>query len=413
MKLTIFSLLAFFSATGSFAQMLPDSIEWYFYDLTKLKYTEFPMSTDHYKYHQNGNMLEEITQAESKNSFKRTYAYSNGKMVDDIRFVWNTPKLAWTPTKRYQKLFNQFGVDTAEIYSTYDTTNSTWVEKTWDVSSIEYDAFNRPTQVTYKVYYVSLQAWNIDRKAEFFYSGADTLPNEVYRATWDGSVWNNERKVSQPGWDLGFFLTSINIYPTKGITNRKDGANWIKYLYDSSVVVNGKVEAHFLHIYNPDSMKYFMYESNHYLFDIHENQNSHVRLRWINGISDTVDVSLNEFDYGSSGEIIERVDRYYNKTAGENKSKYLYYYGATSLVSTERTLAIIYPNPVGAAQKFFIQSEKSIELVRLYAPNGALLRSWNTPNGEGLDIQGIAPGLYFIRLLDKAGNTTTQRLIIK
>lgn len=394
--------------------MLPDSIERYGYDPFKKEYSEFPNNTEHYTYDQNGNVLELIIHQPPYSSYRYTYVYANGKEIEDIRYEWNAATSSWYPTDRDQVFSNQFGVDTMGISSFYDTTNQIWIDEYWEVYSIDYDINNRPVSTTFKEYDALAQIWTINERVEFNYTGTDTLPSEVYVAEWDGANWNNVFWVPRIKWELGFSPNLDNFEPTLILGYEWDGANWVETFYDSSVVVGGNIEDYYSFEFDTDSQYFVLVYSSHYSYDTYGNEISSVDLDWEYGLSDTSYTVLNEIIYGSNGEVREWVNRYYSASSGiEYRYKDIYYYGANSLVSAEKIAVKIYPNPVGTAQKLFIQSEASIEQVQLYSYAGVLVRNWNEIDPQGMDIQGLAAGLYFIRLQDESGIAITQRLQIK
>ncbi|MHB1277603.1 MAG: T9SS type A sorting domain-containing protein [Bacteroidia bacterium] len=394
--------------------MLPDSIEQYSYDPIAQEYAEFPSNTDLFTYDQDGNVIERITHLPPYNSYRYTYVYSNGKEIEKIRYNWNPSTSSWFPTDRDQVLSNQFGVDTAEIYSSYDTTTQSWIEMSWDVYSIEYDINNRPLFTTYKAYDALAQTWEIYERIQFNYAGTDTIPFEVYVAEWDGVNWNDMYWVPRIKWEMGFSPNLDYFEPTLILGYEWDGANWMETFYDSSVVVDGHVEDYYSFEFDADSQYFVLVYSSHYSYDTYGNEISAVDLEWTNGVSDTSYIVLNEIVYGASGEVREWVYRSFSGASGnEYRTKDIYYYGPNSLVSAERIWVNIYPNPVGTAQKLFIQSETPIEQVQLYSYDGALVRTWKEYNSQGMDIQGLSSGIYLIHMADAAGNTNTQRLQIR
>ena len=393
--------------------MLPDSIEQYSYDPFKKEYSEFPNSTDHFTYDQNGNVAERITHQPPFNSRRETYVYSNGKEIESIRYDWNPSTSSWFPTDRAQVLSNQYGVDTAEIYSFYDTSNQTWILGSWYVFSIEYDSYDRPLFSINYEYDALAQIRTNYVKVEFNYTGTDTLPSEMYVYDWDGANWNKIFWVPRVEWELGFSPNLDYFEPTLIVGSEWDGANWVETFYDSSVVAGGNIEDYYSFEFDVDSQYFVLVYSSHFVFDTYGNEISNVDMEWQNGLSDTTYVVLNEIIYGSNGEVREWVNRSWSTTSGtEYRTKDIYYYGANSLVSAEKLDVTIYPNPVNTAQKLFIQSETSIQQVQLYSYNGALLRTWKGIDEKGMDIQGIGAGIYLILLEDVAGNTSTQRLQI-
>lgn len=393
--------------------MLPDSIERYSYDPFTKEYSEFPSYTEHFTYDQNGNVLELITHQPPYNSSRYTYVYSNGKQIEDIRYAWNAATSSWYPTDRDQVFSNPFGVDTMVVNSFYDTTNQIWIEEYREIYSIEYDVNDRPLFTTYKDYDALAQVWTFYGKVQFIYSGTDTLPSELYVSEWDGANWNQMIWAPRVKWDMGFSPNLDNFEPTLVLGYEWDGANWVETFYDSSVVVDGNIEDYYSFEFDADSQYFVLVYSSHYSYDIYGNEISSVDMEWEYGVSDTSYVTLNEIIYGSNGEVREWVNRSWSTSSGtEYRSKDIYYYGANSLVSAEKLDVTIYPNPVGSGQKLFIQSETSIQQVQLYSYNGALLRTWKEFDEKGMDIQGIAAGIYLILLEDAAGNTSTQRLQI-
>ena len=70
-----------------------------------------------------------------------------------------------------------------------------------------------------------------------------------------------------------------------------------------------------------------------------------------------------------------------------------------------------YPNPTTAFFRWNL-CEEGIS-VSLFDITGQLIRQWeNVPDGELLDITGVAPGHYIIKAVTSVGNVT-KKLIIK
>lgn len=394
--------------------MLPDSIEQYSYDPFKKEYSEFPHSTDHFTYDQNGNVVERITHRPPYNSSRYTYVYSNGKEIEDIRYEWNAATSSWFPTDRGQVFSNQYGVDTAEVFSFYDTSNQTWILSSLYAFSIEYDGDDRPLfSINYE--YDALAQIRTDYvKVQFNYTGTDTLPSELYVYEWDGANWNQMFWAPRIKWDLGFSPNLDYFDPTVVLGYEWDGANWAESFYDSSVVAGGNVEDYYSFEFDVDSQYFVLVYSSHFIYDTYGNEISSVDMEWQYGSSDTTYVILNEIIYGSNGEVREWVNRSWSTTSGvEYRTKDIYYYGANSLVSAEKIDVTVYPNPVGPGQKLFIQCESAIGQVHLYAYDGALVRTWKEYDPQGMDIQGLSAGIYLVHMADAAGNTNTQRLNIR
>lgn len=72
----------------------------------------------------------------------------------------------------------------------------------------------------------------------------------------------------------------------------------------------------------------------------------------------------------------------------------------------------IWPNPT--TDRIFISNNQSseFELVSIYSSDGKQLQQFTKFNaGNSIDMSSFAPGLYLLKITDKAGNTTTSRII--
>lgn len=416
MKRAIFTFFASFLVSFSGAQMLPDSIEYYDYDTLNQQYQNDPRETRIYWYDQDGNVSESRDHLAGLNWERKTYVYSNGKRVDEIYYGWNASISTWYPSYRIQEYSNQFGIDTAEIHSIYSQSNQSWIEMKRNVTAVEYDLDNRPTFTTYKEYDAITSNWTFDKRVEFIYSGADTLPSELYVAYWNknNGTWSNAFWLNRIEWGLGFRPDFDDSEITLTMMSVVSNGNWTEYFYDSSSIVDGNVVDYFAYWYDQNSGTYQLEYSRHDSFDSMDNIVRRLELEWANGQYDTSSWVLRDIVYGSSGEIRTLLSRVFRPSTGMRYgTKAIYYYGVTSVVFAKEQAGTLYPNPLTSSQKLLIRSELSVEQVQLYSVNGALLRSWDMPGSDGLEIQGLAPGMYFVRLLDEAGNSTTQRLIIK
>ncbi len=72
----------------------------------------------------------------------------------------------------------------------------------------------------------------------------------------------------------------------------------------------------------------------------------------------------------------------------------------------------IWPNPT--TDRIFINNNQNsvFELVAIYSSDGKQLQQFSKFNaGNSIDMSSFEPGIYFIKITDKAGNSTTSRIV--
>ncbi len=70
----------------------------------------------------------------------------------------------------------------------------------------------------------------------------------------------------------------------------------------------------------------------------------------------------------------------------------------------------IYPNP--AHGRLYVSTTEAIEQAALYRSDGRLMRLFNRVEANGMDLEGLPPGLYVLRLTGKYGQTLSRLLEI-
>jgi len=73
--------------------------------------------------------------------------------------------------------------------------------------------------------------------------------------------------------------------------------------------------------------------------------------------------------------------------------------------------AKLYPNPV--AERLFVKSRENVETVSIYNSSGRVLLTGKSAElVNGLDVKSLPLGVYFVKILDKNGAFTTQKIAI-
>jgi len=68
----------------------------------------------------------------------------------------------------------------------------------------------------------------------------------------------------------------------------------------------------------------------------------------------------------------------------------------------------VYPNP--ANDIIYVKGD-NIQYVEIYNTVGSRVISKNVIDSESINIADLTSGIYFVRIVDKQGNTTTTKIV--
>lgn len=408
MKRAIFTFLASFLASFSGAQMLPDSIEHF------LKYgpdyEALPYKTVIYKYDTTGRVIEETILAQRVLNERFTYSFVDGRMVEkQVDWFNQDGNFQWTPQTKWTTIYNAAGVDTGRIEYMYNKSTNNWEIRVSRFYALSFDTQDRLIeQLTLRMNTSTNLLENYQRD-RYVYVDSDMEPDSIIYSENIDNVWVDFQRAADLSWYGGFKSDSINHYPSNAQCFEKVNGSWEPNVLVQSIYEDDRLtEYHMYFTAVNDTNPWYM--SWYYTYDSLGSQTFFQQFNFENGINSLLHQRSDTFRYAGSGAILEHVSV---TKIGTGKKEIYYYSKWPTGLEAYQIAENIYPNPLSPSQKLFVKSEQTIEQVNLYSVDGALLRNWIAPNGEGLDIQGIAPGLYFIHLKDEDGNTSTQRLMIK
>ena len=208
-------------------------------------------------------------------------------------------------------------------------------------------------------------------------------------------AWGSNSNYPNNQWYLGRFDTT-------------DANIWERIQYGNCInpYVNteGKV---MLDVYNSSGINFRKYSVNGTILDtlVLSNNLTHPRgfnsAAWSNSDSavfaGTVDTDNNNY----------RSDFYFVKMAGVGNG---YVSAVPRLVSEEAVRVSLYPNP--AATSFRIGGLRVPQSVQLYNLNGQKVYELTAMPDTDIDVQGLPPGLYIVRLQADGVNMGTKKLVV-
>lgn len=409
--LTLTLLLALSIGQESIAQtgMLPDSVE-RFSRMASGDYDTVPRTTI-YAYDLDGNRAEEIRKDQfGRFIAKNVFIYFMGRVTETHTLDWVVGQ-GWVLGHKEFVYYDENGIDTSAFDYYYPSPGDSIISEAWRTSNV-YDSYGRVTTTMYLGHEDS--SWLPLEKADFFYNGNDTLPNEAIAGMFDhdANQWVNTVRLIKAKWDLGFTRDYRKMQPSVALVEYWENGGWVKGMYDSMAVSNGKISEEYRFYYNEDVELYELLFSMHNAYDNLGARVMSLEMKYGIGTADTERFVLDTFSYGSSNEI-----RWHSHFAESISSstpfgfKEVYHYGSSSLSAHAIQGLALFPNPVVSGQ--YVQADiPDLQAVVLYNSQGQELRYWDHFPEKGFSTEGLPPGLYFL----KASGTSTHyvgRLVVR
>lgn len=414
MKRGLLFSLAGLSLLLTQAQDLPDSMT---FSRSNDSQVLIPAGTVYFNYDANGRVLTRTVSNDGfGSSFREEYVYDvNGNQLQykRLRRYNNSPYFYTLDSIAYQYNADQLLVKRV-IYYGYNQTDTLSLSQA-DSFVYGMDLNNR---VNYREEYFAIDMvagamnWSDEGRDSIFYNGSDTLPNLINGYKWNQDSGQYIHTIIQDSlrWELDWDFEN-NFFASDEYYFERDSLGIFQNTGRRFTTgPSGRIESQ-IHMYNfPGSgfdtvtMYHFTWDKNGLLKLKEAYSNSSGVLKFHHGILDSL---VYTFDRVTARYLL------YENPGHYMVEYYEYHYATTGLADIDGKMAGFFPNPVGAGQKLFIQSESAIEQVQLYGYDGALVRTWKEYDPQGMDIQGISAGIYLVRLEDARGNTTTQRLQIR
>lgn len=415
MKRTLFGLFASFLACFSGAQMLPDSIEYFLANGTSFQ--SIPYKTSIFTYDAEDKVIEETIRSSWKLKERWEFTYLNGELSEKTQYLFNKTTSGWDPNAKTTTFFNAAGLDKGFIEYAFVKSKNDWEIRTCYLYALTWDSLNRLTErLTF--FGNHILSPDTSHLQVYTYQEADNLPDSVSSYSLIDGVWVDGIRFSQVKWECGFdYRLSSSKAPTHmKVHHFTDGA-WKVTSFDSGVVVDGKIVERYLFMNNVND-SFALASNGLYEYDGVGNRISFKEYVYYYDVipsGSKASGNYEEIDYiynGTTNDILQEIRTEFD--GWYSKEKVLYHYPPGMMgVKRHQAANLIYPNPVSSSQRLFVENADQVNEAVLYSPNGKLLRSWTEIDQQGLELDGLAAGIYFILLLDEEGNTSTQRLFIK
>lgn len=378
-----------------------------FYNQMGLGGPVLPSSIEIYTYDGNGNVVKQINKSASDGQIYSTDSiiYDNqGREIEYYRISNFNGSMRITRIEYYKYGANNFQT----IYNSYDWDGSEYKFSEADSTVLVLDSENRVTQLN--SYYASSSSNNNFEPSdliELSYNGLEKLPSSALVSNYDNSIMNYtpSEKIDHLKWrtsnpnNNNFFEENF----TEAYYYEYDMGNWIPLAFDSCIVNNGRVETRFnfewdgSNIYN-QAREIFTFDNKNTL--VKREQDVYLVSFWVNTYT-----SSDSIIYGP-GDIhldIYNTTSYTNQQGTQTfKSRRQNFF--PSNVKTNKpnaVIASIYPNPANDVINLKLKAKADrIEIINL---EGRVVKQINNNIESSIDIQGLTPGMYIIRLSNQEG----------
>lgn len=318
-----------------------------------------------------------------------TYSYDNeGRLIRIDMDGYNGS--GFDPINRYFYNFDSEGNRIA--FRTESYVNGFWTIDEGDSIAYSYDSEKRITEMN--MFQYSNNSIYPIQKLLFDDFTPDDLPGTLTVQAFQGS-YVNYIQMKFLSWRTGF--DPVQIRPTSYHGYLWQNGSWLLASYDSAIVTNGKMDVDYLYQY--DGNKLDTLGKTTYRYDKLGKTWETIAYNYAMGNWVASNGTRDSNTYGSYDEIQEQVSSSYTNATQEwiNLGKEKFYYNSLSVAALPTKTLEFYPNPT--RRFIYLKMEDNPATIQLISSSGKVM---TLENRDGkIDLDGITPGIYFMRLESK------------
>ncbi len=326
-----------------------------------------------YEYNDNGELIHELHQQWANDIWENDKQYfmfydDHGNKVERDMQRWING--AWVMQERDTFEYNTSGYLTTHLFQTWDTSSQHWLNNA--ITIYTYDANGNIISDLYKFWDITINDWVNSGMDIYQYDSDNKLVMHSLK------MWNN--KTQQWIWTDRY----IYEYDSAGNKTRDLQQSWH---YQDSSWANA-------------SQTMYSYNSNGQILE-------QLSQRWNQHDSAWVNDKIYLHEYNDGGYEIKYEYRIWNVDSGywNNGFKYEYYcskriFNAVPEIASGTGLRV-YPNPAGNILYLSWGQDIKPEEIYLIDIRGRVIVHKFMVSGNALDISGLSPGVYFVRVKNK------------